>query len=206
MSIDLEALLARLRPHALPLVVGALGVLCILIGVVYALISSNKDQGVIFDASDQEASTVATHTALLVDVSGAVVHPGVYKFLASARVQDALIAAGGLSALADRDWVSKNLNLANKLSDAAKVYIPQKNEAAWANKTAVTGTKSENPSGLTNINSASLSELDKLPGIGPVTASKIINGRPYADINDLLTKKIVNQKVFDQIKVSISVY
>jgi len=54
-----------------------------------------------------------------------------------------------------------------------------------------------------NINSASVHELDGLPGIGEVTADKIINNRPYERIEALVEKKIVGQKVFEQIKEKI---
>ena len=58
---------------------------------------------------------------------------------------------------------------------------------------------------LININTSSQSQLEILPGIGPVTAQKIILGRPYGSVDELLGKKIVGTKVFDQIKERISV-
>ncbi|PIZ98145.1 MAG: transporter, partial [Candidatus Levybacteria bacterium CG_4_10_14_0_2_um_filter_35_8] len=58
--------------------------------------------------------------------------------------------------------------------------------------------------GAINVNSASAQELDSLPGIGPVTAEKIISGRSYTSINDLLEKKVVSEKVFNQIKDKIT--
>lgn len=208
MSFDIEAFLARLRPHALPLIVGGAGLICVLVGIALVVISSGKEQGIIFDSSDQEASTVATGSAaLLVDVSGAVVRPNVYKLSANARVQDALIAAGGLDGQADREWVSKNINLANKLSDGAKLYIPARMQNAQSSmQNDNLGVADAHESNLININTASLSELDRLPGVGPVTAEKIINNRPYSDSNELLSKKVLSQKVFDQVKNSIRVY
>ncbi len=59
---------------------------------------------------------------------------------------------------------------------------------------------------LININTASESQLDTLPGIGPVTAQKIIVGRQYGSIDELLSKKVVGAKVFEQLKDKISVY
>ncbi len=112
-----------------------------------------------------------------------------------------MILASGLSQTADRDWVSKNLNLAQKLADGTKIYIPKLGQA---NAAAVQNTSQTN--NLININSASLQELDSLPGIGQVTAQKVIDNRPYTSIDDLLSKKIVNQKVFDKLKERISTY
>ncbi|MGB6838846.1 MAG: SLBB domain-containing protein [Microgenomates group bacterium] len=65
---------------------------------------------------------------VIIEVAGAVETPGVYKLSASARVEDALIAAGGISADADRDWMERTLNRASKISDGQKIYIPRINE------------------------------------------------------------------------------
>jgi competence protein ComEA len=133
----------------------------------------------------------------LVDVGGAVVNPGIYEFGPEARLNDALVAAGGLDEDADADWVSHNLNLAGKLTDGVKIYVPYRGEGEVAGVAGGTD--------LININSASLTELDRLWGIGPVTAQKIIDSRPYAKIEDLLEKKIVKANVFEEIKDKISV-
>lgn len=61
-------------------------------------------------------------------------------------------------------------------------------------------------SGTININQASESELDALPGIGPVTAQKIISNRPYQSVEDLLNKKAVGASEFAKIKDQMSVY
>ncbi len=139
-------------------------------------------------------------TKVMVDVGGAVIKPGIYQFTPDARVNDALIAAGGLAAEADRDWVSQNLNLAAKLTDGAKVYLPFIEETN-TNKDSPSLRKGES----LNINTASLAELDTLWGIGPVTGQKIIDNRPYAKIEDLLEKKIVKTNVYDAIKDKITV-
>lgn len=111
------------------------------------------------------------------------------------------MAAGGLASSADRDYVAKHLNLAQKLSDGAKIYIPKDGEVVNGASTTVLA---EQAGGLININTASLDSLDSLSGIGQVTAQKIMNGRPYADIQELITKHIITQKVFDKIKSSIT--
>jgi len=138
---------------------------------------------------------------ILVDVSGAVVNPGMYKLKGGSRVQDALVMAGGFSESADREYVAQYLNLAQKLTDGVKLYIPKENQGA---KERVAGV--QNQSGLININTASESELDSLPAIGMVTAGKIVEGRPYQDIGDLVSKKVVGQKTYDKIKDLISIY
>lgn len=134
---------------------------------------------------------------LLVDIQGAITNPGVYQLPSNSRTNDLLIKAGGLSSEADREWVAKNLNLAEKLTDGKKIYIPKKGEQS------VAGAKI---SSQVNINTASSAELDKLWGIGPVTAAKIIDDRPYGRVEELLTKKILKKNVYERIKDQLTIF
>jgi competence protein ComEA len=127
--------------------------------------------------------------------------PGVYELKSGSRINDLLILAGGLSAEASREWVSQNMNLAQKLTDGAKVYIPVKPEtrnSQLANR--------QTANAKININTASASQLDTLWGIGPATAQKVISGRPYQAIEELLTRKIVKSNVWEAIRDKITVY
>src|SRR5258706_10926313 len=110
-----------------------------------------------------------------VDVEGAVVNPGVYKLSQNARVQDGLIAAGGLSAVADREAVAKSLNLAAKLSDGIKIYVPKIGDPSTGSGKNISGSSGNilgAATGLVNINSATADQLDNLSGVGPVPAQK----------------------------------
>lgn len=146
-----------------------------------------------------------SNSKISIDIEGSVQKPGVYDLPEDSRMKDALVASGGLSSNADRDYISKKVNLAQKLSDGTKIYIPAVGELPPAAVSSVTnvsvgaGLPSQN-SGLVGINSASQSELESLPKIGPVTAAKIISGRPYADISELVSKKVIGQKTLDAIK------
>lgn len=153
-------------------------------------------------------SIVESQKLISVDVSGAVQKPGVHKLKDGARIEDAITSAGGFSEKANSEYISKYLNLAQKLSDGSKIYVPFEGETPlrpaspdFAGQGVVAGQQSK-----ININIASQSELEALPGIGPVTASKIISDRPYQKIEDLLNKKIVNKSTFEKIKNSIVVY
>ena len=141
---------------------------------------------------------------IMVDVSGAVVNPGVYKLESESRIEDAIKAAGGLAEQASGEYVSKSLNLAQKISDGVKIYIPYQGEkiTGQASVGIVAGIKNSNSGGV-NISSANQAELEALPGIGPVTASKIISGRPYGKVSDLLDQKIVPKTTFEKIKDSL---
>lgn len=136
-----------------------------------------------------------------VDVSGEVTKPGVFVLSPDSRVEDALKMAGGVTKSADSVFVSKSLNLAQKVSDGMKIYVPKEGEAGVS---AVAGVSAQR--GLVNVNSASVSELEQLPGIGPVLAQKIIDKKPYAGIEELLTKKAVTKSAYEKIKGLISTY
>jgi competence protein ComEA len=142
-------------------------------------------------------------SSLFVDLEGAVEKPGLYELPADARVNDVLIRAGGLSAEADRSWCEKNLNLAQKLADGIKIYIPRKGETA--NSGQVAGA-SASLSGQININTASAAQLDTLWGIGPSRAQDIIEGRPYQSIEELQANKIIPSNVYERIREKITVY
>ena len=154
-----------------------------------------------------------TDLKLMVEVSGAVEKPGVYEFDGGARVNDVLVAAGGLSATADREWVDRIINKAAKLTDGQKVYIPTLNEqtaTSTANNTGgdqtISSTNAVNVQGLININTASSGELESLNGIGPVYAKKIVEYRPYSSVEELLSKKVIPNATYDKIKDAISIY
>lgn len=138
-----------------------------------------------------------------VDVSGEVLNPGVYELDEGGRIEDAIYVAGGMTEGVDKDWVYKNLNLAQKLIDGTKVYLPNKNRLENSSTTIMGVTTNQNS---ININTASFEELDKLIGVGPVTVQKIIENRPYQNIEELKTKKVVSNSVFEKIKNNISVY
>lgn len=150
--------------------------------------------------------------AVTIDISGAVKMPGVYHLETDSRIEDAIREAGGFSEQVHKQYVSKSLNLATKLVDGQKIYIPYEGELASeipiATSAVVISTTS-NPTiqnkGVINLNSSTQSELESLNGIGPVTASKIINGRPYNTVGELLSKKVVSKSVYEKIKGEVAI-
>jgi competence protein ComEA len=131
-----------------------------------------------------------TPSPLVIFISGAVQAPGVYELPPGARVVDALARAGGFSA----DANVNTTNQAAPLRDGDQIYVPTAVEepatpvtgitndapAAAADSTSAAGT-----SGPVNVNTATLEELETLPGIGPSRAQDIINNRPYATVDEL---------------------
>ncbi len=107
--------------------------------------------------------------ALVVDVAGAVRHPGLVHLPKGARVADAVARAGGLTRRAERSGV----NLAALVSDGEQVLVPERGAGAGA----APGGGGAAAAGPVSLNSATAEQLDTLPGIGPVTAQKIVSYR-----------------------------
>jgi competence protein ComEA len=109
--------------------------------------------------------------------------------------------------------VEKSINRAARLSDGQKLYIKSVNEqitSTTANNSGVYQTTSPilgvESKGLVNINTSTFEELDKLPGIGQVYGQKIIEQRPYSEVSDLLSRKVLPKSTFEKIKDLITVY
>lgn len=134
----------------------------------------------------------------MVDVGGAVKKPGVYPIKAGERVYELVDKAGGLTEEADLTFFDKNINRAQKLNDQVKIYIPFKKAEELLQPFE------SYSSSLISINSSEVSDLESLPGVGIVTAKKIIDNRPYNTTEDLLTKKVVKTNVFEEIKLLIT--
>lgn len=208
--MDFQQLLNRHSPfikrHFLPIALGLVGLIFFGYGLIgLFLTSKTSSDDIVFESSSSKQNPTEIRR-IFVDIEGAVVKPGVYQLPQDSRIQDGLVVAGGLAAFADREYISKNLNLATKISDGSKIYIPFLGEAVGGSGVLNSSLKEGTVGSLVNVNSSSQSQLEALPGIGPVTAQKIIGGRPYGSTDELLNKKIVGSKVFSQIKDKISVY
>ena len=136
---------------------------------------------------------------MVVELSGAVKKPGVYSFDQSPRVGEVIDVAGGLTARSDSNYVAHELNLAQKLSDGDKLYVPFTGEQMGAPKTA-SNLKGNT---LISLNQATATELELLPGIGAKRAEDIIAARPFSQINELVSKKVVSEAIFDELKDQI---
>lgn len=161
-------------------------------------------------ATPSAASTPELATdPVFVHIDGAVVAPGVYEMTGSLpRVNDAVMAAGGLAGDAD----TSALNLAAVLSDGEKIYVPRQGEvvAGQASSGAASGSDvGASSSGVININTATAEELDSLPGIGPSTAAAIVEDRerngPFASPEDLMRVSGIGEGKFSKLKDQIRV-
>jgi DNA uptake protein and related DNA-binding proteins len=140
--------------------------------------------------------TVVVSELLVVDVEGAVVHPGIIELPAGSRVADAVAAAGGYSAQADLPAAAAQVNLAAALRDGQQIVVPLIGATAGGSSGSAGG-------GLVNLNTASPEELDALPGIGPVTVQKVVAARaeqPFASLDELVTRKVMTNSQVDKIR------
>ena len=173
---------------------------------------ANKN-GVVLVKGSGTQSIAPVLTEVIFDISGEVINPGVYKLAAGARVNEALAKAGGLSVNADRDWVALNINKAEMIRDGMKIIIPKKNTETLNSKLEIKpteqilGTKTE-LNGLISLNKATAEELDKLPGVGPVIAAKIIDYRDknggFKNVEEIKLVSGIGDKMWEKIKDLIS--
>jgi competence protein ComEA len=150
---------------------------------------------------------VPTDKPIVVHVTGAVPRPGVYALPQGARIQDAISAAGGFLAEADKELI----NLARPLEDGERLEIPYMEGASPVIPTPgeEEGEFSTTESDLIDINTAAQFELETLPGIGPTTAQKIIEYReengPFLAIEDIINVSGIGPGTYERIKDLITV-
>jgi competence protein ComEA len=148
---------------------------------------------------------------LVVEIVGAVSHPGVFRMPHDARIGDLLTAAGGYGPRVDAARAGRELNLAAPLHDGDQVRVPSRDDIPGPSAGSGGGSPgglSGSSSGPIDLNRATASELDSLPGIGPATAAKILasrDGQPFVAVDDLRTRKLVGQKTFDGLKDLVTV-
>lgn len=121
-------------------------------------------------ASTHTAVTAAGGALMYVDVVGAVRGPGLYRLPRGSRVADALARAGGATHKAQLELV----NVAAPLADGEQIVVPRRGTAAAAPPSSAAGAPTAGP---LHLSTATAEELDSLPGVGPVTAQKIIDYR-----------------------------
>lgn len=210
----------KLRRYLMEIILLSLAIIITIISLIIYT-GNNQTNDKQSKISEASSSPKINQSTIYIDVSGAVKKPNLYQVDYGTRIKEAIDKAGGLSETADVIYFNRNFNLARIVSDQEKIYVPSISEinngifiqnqrtldyispiTADLNTLATTETVSNNQ--LININSGTVEELDQLPGIGLVIANKIITGRPYSTLEELLTKKVVNKGVFEKIKSLIS--
>ena len=210
------ALADRLGVSAATVVLGALGVAAAAIGGWWALRAPpGPDPAEILPmAGSVEIPVPSPPVApdsgrIVVDVVGAVARPGLHELPAGSRVADAVAAAGGLTAEADR----MRLNLAEPLGDGSRLWVPAIDEPVGPEVVAVTaGAGSPGRKGASgglagaplNVNTAEAAALEELPGIGPALAAAIVEHRrrsgPFATVDELVEVSGIGPAKLEQIR------
>ncbi|HFN6397280.1 TPA: helix-hairpin-helix domain-containing protein [Streptococcus pneumoniae] len=142
---------------------------------------------------------------ITVDVKGAVKSPGIYDLPVGSRVNDAVQKAGGLTEQAD----SKSLNLAQKVSDEALVYVPIKGEESASQQAGSGAASSTSKEKKVNINKASLEELKQVKGLGGKRAQDIIDHREsngkFKSVDELKKVSGIGAKTIEKLKDYVTV-
>lgn len=226
-AAELDAAATDAGTRRVPWIATAAVVVAVALGVAALLLISRPDPSIEVDgavgdqASSAESGPGAASFApstgtLVVEVGGAVVRPGVYELPAGSRIGDAVSAAGGFGPRVDAGLADRQLNLAAPLHDGDEVHVPVRGEAVGgpgaggAGHGAGTASGGDAPgaSGPIDLNRATAEELDTLPGIGPVTAAKVIAAReerPFASIDDLATRKVLGAATLEKVRALVTV-
>lgn len=186
----------------------------------YSISDVEPDNNILFNnIYDNNIQTLEKQKEILIHVSGCVKNNGIVKLKENSRINDAIEAAGGLTSDADLS----NINLAYILEDGEKIYIPKKGEeiAEESYTSSVTSETSSIKSGSSssttsssktskiNINKATQTELETIPGIGPSTALKIINYREengkFNSIEDIKNVSGIGDTKYEKMKDYITV-
>lgn len=170
----------------------ALAMIALGAGILAGSLVSGEPEGIVFGYD----SALEPGSPIRVQVSGAVLSPGVYELRAGDRLVDALAAAGGPREDAD----TGGLNLARRVRDEERIAVPHRPGAA----SPLSPPGPLQPSGKLDINSATAPQLQALPAIGEAYARRIIDSRhvdgPYASIRDLVDRRVLPAGTFEQIR------
>jgi competence protein ComEA len=200
---------SRLGGHQLLLAAAAV-LVAVSVGAALLVASQQGGQVQVVSAAggsaDESGAHAATQAMLVVEVAGAVAHPGIYSLPVGSRVADAINVAGGYSPDVDPRQAEAQLNLAAKLVDAQVVRVPRRGDGSAAGPSSSGGARAT--AGLLDLNTATLEQLDTLSGIGPVTAQKIVASReqqPFRSVDDLVTRKLVSASTLAKFRSLVTV-
>ena len=165
----------------------------------------SKDSSSEKEVKKEEKEESPEQELITVDVKGAVKSPGIYDLPVGSRVHDAVQKAGGLTDEVD----SKSLNLAQKISDEALVYVPTKGEEAASQQVASGTTPSTSKDKKVNLNKASLEELKQVKGLGGKRAQDIIDHREangkFKSVDELKKVSGIGAKTIEKLKDYVTV-
>lgn len=174
-------------------------------------VNKNVSKDVIIN--EKEVGTmgkIESSCTLWVEVVGAVNKSDVYCMDSGSLVIDAIKKAGGYSKTYAKKYVERNINLAKEVANNEKIYIPESKDLICEFKLfeyekEVQGVGLSTAGGCVSINNGTKNQLISLSGVGDATAQKIINGRPYKKVEDLLNVSGIGESLLAKIKKDICI-
>lgn len=183
-----------------------------LVGIVFLMYQKgSNEEELLWETVESTVSSITESTDLaqedlviLVDIKGEIKQPGVYELAHDARLNELILLAGGFTENAE----VRQINLAEKLSDQQMIYVPNQDELTFSIDQLIEDEVEMAQSSTTvNINTADLTELQQLPGVGPSKAQAIIAYREenglFKSIEGLLEVSGFGEKTFEKLKDSI---
>jgi competence protein ComEA len=212
--IDLKSILQNKQKTARVAVIFLLILAALFLFLFRTGSQEEKELSQSIDSEDiSSVKTDITEDFIVVDVAGEVKSPSVIELPIDSRINDAIVAAGGLTKDAD----ISQINRAAPLSDGEKIYIPKKADQSIEEETDMTGSEEESTSVQNestgnikiNINLAKSEKLQEIPGVGPVTAEKIIAYRTehglFRKLEDLMKVSGIGEKTFEKMQPYICI-
>jgi len=173
-------------------------IICLAVGYFISRPAGNLKEEEIF--AEEKGASAEGIQKLTVYVNGEVNSPGVYSLAAGSRIKDAIEASGGFTPAAD----IKRVNLAKKVRDEDYIFIDTLDSSTGSGGASQGGVSSD---GIVNVNTATKEELMTLPGVGDVTAQKIIDYREkngdFQKIEDLTKVDRIGEKTLAKFKDKI---
>lgn len=191
-------------------VVKAIVIFLLVIAGIFTFVNDDKDDEIEISKNHQEIGEDVElvenkSSAVIVDVSGEVKMPMVVELPSNSRIDDAINAAGGLTKKADINQI----NRAQIVEDGQKIFIPPKAMVGKTENTIDLDNFNQVETDKVNINSATSTELQEIPGVGPVTAQKIEDYRnqngAFKRIDDIKNVSGIGDKTFEKMKDRICV-
>jgi competence protein ComEA len=128
---------------------------------------------------------------------GQVLKPGVYEVSDGSRWQEVVLMASGFVSSADKKFIHQELNLAEKVKDQAKLYVPYASDSAAVQRNVAQGADVQD---VLSVNTAEAKIWDEIEGIGEAKTKSIIAGAPYIDKNDFLARSGISTLLYKNIE------
>jgi competence protein ComEA len=180
-------------------------IICLISFVSFTLFSSKEESIVVNEIIEKEEDKTIKNTNIVVDVKGEIISPGTYEFEEGKRIVDAIEKSGGLTNNADVN----SINLSEKLVDEMVIYIPSKEENISSFNNSKKEIIKEEKDSKISINTASITTLMTLKGIGQKKAESIVEYRqqhgPFKNIEEIKNISGIGNSIFDKIKDYIKV-